>query len=95
MKTVATVTPIKTSGFVIETSVPIPLPTSKSPSVAALRALSVASVGASLLIPPGTYKRDVNLGLAARYVGGSGWYAIRAVEGGQRIWKIAEPRVRT
>jgi hypothetical protein len=57
-----------------------------------LRALADAPIGASVFI---VGKKPHRLGPYIASAGsGFGWYAARSVEGGVRVWKIAEPKKR-
>jgi hypothetical protein len=82
--------------YEIETGVPIPSADVRSTGLsAALRALSKAEVGASLLLPldglsPTTRMNRISAQL--RTAVGVGWYRARSVEGGIRVWKIGEPK---
>lgn len=56
----------------------------------AIRELANAAIGASVFVKSGTYAFDHEaIRTAARRAGGSGWYTVREVEGGWRIWKKA------
>lgn len=56
----------------------------------AIRELTAAPTGASVFVAAGTYAFDQEgIRTAARRAGGSGWYRVRKVEGGWRIWKAA------
>lgn len=56
----------------------------------AIRSLARSVVGASVLIPFGTYAHEPqSIRVAALRAGGRGWFAVRKVRGGHRIWKAA------
>lgn len=80
--------------FVIETNVPAPPPGGgrKSPLRLALEKLAAGKVGDSFMVPTGTFKNERSLDQRAHSLLGSGWYSCRRVDGGVRIWKIAEPK---
>lgn len=73
----------------IECGVPIP-PAGGRGISETLRQLARAEVGASVLFPDA--RRETIDKLARRIVGRRA-YAVRKVDGGIRIWKIAEPSV--
>lgn len=81
--------------FAIETG--IPLPESKygakspGPVTASLRKLSQSAIGASVVIPGIAQNR---LGPYLQSAAGMGWYATRKVDGGTRVWKVAEPKAK-
>lgn len=80
--------------YAIETGIPLP-PRPAGPGTQAgalpqaLRQLSMAQVGASIFVPD---KKPAGLGPYIKYAAGIGWAASRTVDGGARIWKIAEPK---
>jgi len=85
--------------FNIETDHPIPSPRVriKNGARAAIRALSLSNVGASVFFPSVDGRTPKSLAVSinsmANSVGGNGWYTLRKVEGGVRIWKLAEPSI--
>jgi len=79
--------------FEIETAVPAPATRyGRGAFRQALEALARAEIGSSFFIPDGTHGSSLSAGRMAQTLFGSGWYSLRKVEGGQRIWKIAEPK---
>ncbi len=82
------------NGFKIETDVPPPHSGRGNNRQEALRQLSRAPVGASIHFPLGSLSSHAlvhALGVSARIVGGKGWFTARQVDGGARVWKVAEP----
>lgn len=81
-------------GFKIETNVPMPTTSRvgapEGPLRRAMRELAAAEVGASVFVPAKLHPKT--LYVAAYRVGGRGWFATRTVDGGQRIWKLSEPK---
>lgn len=76
--------------FTIETGIPLPKSRRAGGALtSALRSLAAASVGDSILLA-GIAQRK--LGPYLQSAAGNGWYATRVVEGGIRVWKIAEPK---
>jgi hypothetical protein len=80
----------------IEADVPLPRGgrhgTKRSEYRLALEALVASPVGSSFFIPDGTHGKPASAPQIANNLFGSGWFSVRKVEGGQRIWKIAEPK---
>lgn len=79
--------------FKIETTVPLPTDgrNTRGQTNEAVRALSTAAIGASVFVPsdkPYTFQQ------AAWRLGGKGWITTRKIEGGFRVWKVAEPKLR-
>lgn len=74
----------------------VPLPTAKAgrpglrrQATMVIGELARAEVGASVFVAAGTYAHEPEgLRVAAMRAGGIGWYAVREVEGGWRIWKM-------
>lgn len=64
----------------------------KGPVRLALEALAEAPTGASVFIPRSIAKNFHNLHATLKASAGSGWAAVRAVDGGWRVWKTAEPK---
>lgn len=92
MAAVAKVTPIKPTAFAIETGMPVPPGAVRNTATYdAIRALAEAPIGASFLCPSA---KPTTAQQAAYRLGGKGWVAIRKVDGGFRVWKIAEPQTR-
>jgi hypothetical protein len=93
----ARVTPINPA-FVIETGVPRSSKGSRGqhagPITAALRNLLAAPLGASVFIPA-KRARDIGPYVTSADSTVKGWAESRSVEGGVRVWKIAEPKPRT
>jgi len=75
------------TAYKIEDNIPLPPHANATPEAVALRELARANIGSSVLLA-GTRGRITS---SANYVGGTGWTATRSVEGGIRVWKIAEP----
>lgn len=62
-----------------------------SPVTDVMRALATAKIGASVFFP---VDRQATFQQAAYRIGGKGWITSRRAEGGFRVWKIAEPKLR-
>lgn len=62
-----------------------------SPVTAAISELAKAKIGASVFLP---FDRPTAFQQAAYRLGGKGWITSRRSDGGFRVWKIAEPKLR-
>ena len=77
----------------------VPLPARESPHAAqrreALLALAAADIGDSVLLPTDWFvtpeRRAAAAGTSCLKVAGPGWFSVRAVNKGVRVWKVAEP----
>jgi len=79
------------ASFKIEANVPIPPASNRGKYVPAIRELSRAQVGASTFIAGTSPNIAGAVASSARTHAGNGWYTVRKVPGGARIWKITEP----
>lgn len=81
---------------VIEQGVPLPsgVRGSRTPLNEAVQALAAAPVGSSVLIPTAMAPNGPCISERLHRLGGKGWAAIRKAEGGYRVWKTAEPKLR-
>ena len=82
--------------FKIEMGVPYPDRRwgARTELMGALRELSGAPVGASIFVPLSACKAGAQLHGRLGRIGGKGWGSIRKADGGFRVWKIAEPKLR-
>jgi hypothetical protein len=68
----------------IESGIPMPLVKRRADGVG--RILALANVGDSIFLPGRAASPQGSFALF-----GNGWWAARKVDGGYRVWKIAEP----
>jgi len=79
--------------YSIETSVPIPArtgPGHRNPESVAgvIRKLMESPIGASVLFPP---EKTLAARRQSQMIGGPAWCLTRKVDGGLRVWRVAEP----
>ena len=91
MTQAASITHLKSSPFAIERGVPHHA-LARSPLIEAFRNLAKAQIGDSFFCPETEAKNGPSIHERAVRVGGKGWVSLRKVEGGWRVWKIAEPK---
>jgi hypothetical protein len=86
----------------VELGIPLPPPKTRAPdsfkpgtpgprrqATVAIRDLANSTIGASVFIADDTYACEPEgIRTAAMRAGGNGWYAIRKIESGWRIWKM-------
>lgn len=94
--------PLKIVPQAFQIEVGVPLPPSRrgkhghgrvGPIVRVLRQLITAPVGASVLIQ-GKSNKQIGSYIKATDQTVIGWASVRNVDGGVRVWKIAEPKAR-